>query len=666
MPVQTRSEKRPADKAPETDDSVNRKKPASGIHGSAHASAKKKEQQLRWKSTERRRASPKKQAAVRAQDAAQHQARRANLPDEDRAAVRAENAAQQQARRANMSEEERAAEEARNAAQHQARRANLPDEDRDAVRARDAAQHAARVAAMPLAEQHAFHAREAERETQRVANLPENQRVTRLMAKQQAEAHRLAIMSEEERAAVRARDAAQHAARVAAMPLAEQQAFHAREAEREARRVAELPENQRVTRQMAKQQADARRRANLPEEERAAELARNAAQHQARREAAAQAPEAVNEAIRQGKPTCDINQHLEYCTQGGSTPGRHGAQDILDEMAEYSTTFEERWEQAKQYETKMRERMFDTRPCACCGIRVPETTMQMDIREGPESPLNLLFSEETDEQPNPTRVKLENGAQDYVLHGSYAGKPTVSLCTPCHRDLTRSPNPRLPRLCLKTVDVGSWPKGRLLGEQGDVVDLPPLSVLERLVVSPVQHSRYLTTAYDQRTHQTRSVSLSGHITAFSKPTPKQLDEALQQHFPASVAETGHLVQLVLVTADSKEAALEKARHIEELKVNGRLVHLWSQHIATAWEKLDIPFLQASIPVPRSTYAYVSWIILILRMKPNAFARNSTLPRATIEFCPKRFRYIRISFCALLVLHSSSGRGFRSYDKLAGH
>ena len=239
----------------------------------------------------------------------------------------------------------------------------------------------------------------------------------------------------------------------------------------------------------------------------------------------------------------------------------------------------------------------------------------------------------------------------------------MSLCTPCHRDLTRSPDPKLPRLCLKTVDVGSWPKGRLLGEQGDVVDLPPLSVLERLVVSPVQHSRYLTTAYDQRTHQTRSVSLSGHITAFSKPTPKQLDEALQQHFPASVAETGHLVQLVLVTADSKEAALEKARHIEELKVNGRLVHLWSQHIATAWEKLDIPFFQASIPVPRSTYAYLSSIILILRMKPSAFTRNSTLPRATIEFCPKRFRYVRISFCASL--HSSSGRGFRSYDKLAG-
>ena len=630
MPVQTRSEKRPADKAPETDDSVNKKKPASGIHGSVQASAKKKEQQLRRKSTERKRASPAKRAAVRARDAAQHAAR-----------VAAMSPAEQQA-----------------------------------FHAREAEREAQRVAAMPLAEQQAFHALKVEKEAQRVAELSEDQRVTRRMAKQQADARRRANLPDEDRDAVRAQNAAQHAARVAAMSPAEQQAFHAREAEREAQRVAamplaeqqafhalkveretqrvaELPEDRRVTRQMTRQQA-------AQQESRRATHQHSDAR---RREAAAQAPEAVNEAIRQGKPTCDINQHLEYCTQGGSTPGRHGAQDILDEMAEYSTTFEERWEQAKQYETKMRERMFDTRPCACCGIRVPETTMQMDIREGPESPLNLLLSEETDEQPNPTRVKLENGTRDYVLHGSYAGKPTVSLCTPCHRDLTRSPNPKLPRLCLKTVDVGSWPKGRLLGEQGDVVDLPPLSVLERLVVSPVQHSRYLTTAYDQRTHQTRSVSLSGHITAFSKPTPKQLDEALQQHFPASVAETGHLVQLVLVTADSKEAALEKARHIEELKVNGRLVHLWSQHIATAWEKLDIPFLQASIPVPRSTYAYLSSIILILRMKPSAFTRNSTLPRATIEFCPKRFRYVRISFC--VSLHSSSGRGFHSYDKLAG-
>ena len=319
MPVQTRSEKRPADKAPETDDSVNKKKPASGIHGSAQASAKKKGQQLRWKSTERRRASPKKQAAVRAQDAAQHQARWANLPDEDR----------------------------------------------DAVRAQNAAQHVARVAAMSPAEQQAFHAREAEREAQRVAKLPEDQRVTRGMAKQQADARRWANLSEEERAAVRAQNAAQHAARVAAMSPAEQQAFHALKVARETQRVAELPEDRRVTRQMTRQQAAQK------------ESRRATHQHSdaRRREAAAQAPEAVNEAIRQGKPTCDINQHLEYCTQGGSTPGRHGVQDILDEMAEYSTTFEERWEQAKQYETKMRERMYDTRPCACCGIRVPETTM---------------------------------------------------------------------------------------------------------------------------------------------------------------------------------------------------------------------------------------------------------------------------------------------------
>ena len=520
---------------------------------------------------------------------------------------------QQQARRADLPDEDRAAEEARNTAQHQARRANLPDEDRAAIHAQDAAQHQARR-----------------------ANLPD-----------------------EDRAAIQAQDAAQHAARFAAMTPAEQQEFTARKVEKEAQRVAGLPENRRVTRQMTRQQA--------------AQGEARQAQHReheaGRREVAAQAPAVVNEATRQGKPTCDINQHLEYCTQGGSTPGRYEAQDVLDEMEESSTDFEDRWKQAKLYEAKLRERMYDTRPCACCGIRVPEASMQRDVREGPESPLNLLISVESDKQPNPTRVRLANGTQDYVLHSSYAGEPAVSLCAPCHRQLTRSPEPRLPRLCLKTVDVGSWPKGRLLADDGDMVELPPLSVVERLVVSPVRHSRYLTTAYDQSSHQSRSVGLSGHITAFSKPTPQQLDEALLQHFPASLAELGNLVQLVLVTADSKEAALEKARNIDELKVNGRLVHLWCKHITEAWSKLDLPLLQASKPLLRATYTCLSIIILnlrgIWRAEPSAFSKNSTFQLRKIKFYPKRARFVRNDFCALLHSPVATYDGLGSRFSLAG-
>ena len=463
----------------------------------------------------------------------------------------------------------------------------------------------------------------------------------------------------EKKAAVQAKDTAQHAARFAAMTPAEQQEFTARKVENEAQRVAGLPEDRRVTRQMARQQA--------------AQTETRKVKHQHsdahRREVAAQAPAVVSEATRQGKPTCDINQHLEYCTQGGSTPGRYGAQDVLDEMEESSTDFEERWKQAKLYEAKLRERMYDTRPCACCGIRVPEASMQRDVREGPESPLNLLISVESDKQPNPTRVRLANGIQDYVLHSSYAGEPAVSLCAPCHRQLTRSPEPRLPRLCLKTVDVGSWPKGRLLADDGDMVELPPLSVVERLVVSPVRHSRYLTTAYDQSSHQSRSVGLSGHITAFSKPTPQQLDEALLQHFPASVAELGNLVQLVLVTADSKEAALEKARNIEELKVNGRLVHLWCKHITEAWSKLDLPLLQASKPLLRATYTCLSIIILhlrgIWRTEPSAFSKNSTFHLRKIKFDPKRARFVRNDFCALLHSPVAAYDGLGSRFSLAG-
>ena len=531
MPVLTRAQKRPADEAPEIDDSRKEKKPGSGIHSTAYASVKKKEQQTRWKSTERRRAPPEKKADVQA---------------------------------------------------------------------KDTAHHAARFAAMTPAEQQEFTARKVENEAQRVAGLPEDRRVTRQMTRARAEARRVERMVPEQL-----------------------EAYHTQH-----------------------EQGATRRRADY-----------------------AQSPRVVSEATRQGKPTCDINAHLEYCTQGGSTPGRYGAQDVLDEMEESSTDFEDRWKQAKLYEAKLRERMYDTRPCACCGIRVPEASMQRDVREGPESPLNLLISVESDKQPNPTRVRLANGTQDYVLHSSYAGEPTVSLCDPCHRQLTRSPEPRLPRLCLKTVDVGSWPKGRLLADDGDMVELPPLSVVERLVVSPVRHSRYLTTAYDQSSHQSRSVGLSGHITAFSKPTPQQLDEALLQHFPASLAELGNLVQLVLVTADSKEAALEKARNIEELKVNGRLVHLWCKHITEAWSKLDLPLLQASKPLLRATYTCLSIIILnlrgIWRTEPSAFSKNSTFQLRKNKFDPKRARFVRNDFCALLHSPVAAYDGLGSRFSLAG-
>ena len=83
MPVLTRSQKRPADEAPEIDDPRKGKKPGSGAHNIGQASVKKKEKKAHQKATERKRAPPEKQAAVHAKDAAQHQARRAEMPDEE-------------------------------------------------------------------------------------------------------------------------------------------------------------------------------------------------------------------------------------------------------------------------------------------------------------------------------------------------------------------------------------------------------------------------------------------------------------------------------------------------------------------------------------------------------------------------------------------------------
>ena len=100
MPVLTRSQKRPADEAPEIDDSANEKKRWTGpTYDKGKTGVKKKKQQTRWKGTERRRAPPEKKAEVRATNVLQQQARRADLPDEDRAAEEARNAAQHQARR---------------------------------------------------------------------------------------------------------------------------------------------------------------------------------------------------------------------------------------------------------------------------------------------------------------------------------------------------------------------------------------------------------------------------------------------------------------------------------------------------------------------------------------------------------------------------------------
>ena len=85
MPVLTRSHKRPADEAPEIDDSEKEKNLGSGTHSTAHASVKRRIKKIRQKSTERKRAPPEKKAEVRATNVLQQQARRAEMPDEDRA-----------------------------------------------------------------------------------------------------------------------------------------------------------------------------------------------------------------------------------------------------------------------------------------------------------------------------------------------------------------------------------------------------------------------------------------------------------------------------------------------------------------------------------------------------------------------------------------------------
>lgn len=256
---------------------------------------------------------------------------------------------------------------------------------------------------------------------------------------------------------------------------------------------------------------------------------------------------------------------------------------------------EGRWKQAQEYRTAMCDRMYHTLPCGCCGNRVPKSTMRTGVDEA--TPLHetetacLLDPLLSCDTENSTRVRLLDGTKDFCLHESYDMDLSVSLCKDCDKALSKG---TLPRLCLKLLDIGIRPSVALMGEGcAPAMPLPDLTVVERMIVSPVKHTRYMTTAYNQ-TGQTQNVALAGHITAFPKPTPEKVDAALRKEFPASIAELGEMVSLVLVTAGSREEALQKARTIPELTVDGRKVHLWAKQMAHAWSQVDIPLLQASI------------------------------------------------------------------------
>ena len=66
---------------------------------------------------------------------------------------------------------------------------------------------------------------------------------------------------------------------------------------------------------------------------------------------------------------------------------------------------------------------------------------------------------------------------------------------------------------------------------------------------------------------TPQVQLSWHITAFPKPLPSTIKEALEEHFPFSISQLESIIQIVLITAASEDEAREKAKSIEGMQIS---------------------------------------------------------------------------------------------------
>ena len=315
------------------------------------------------------------------------------------------------------------------------------------------------------------------------------------------------------------------------------------------------------------------------------EVARAARQR--KREERLQQPEVVAEQIRVGGPSCDINAHLNYVTGTGTDPKLHAdIAHLLDEVAQCTKPdLVDQWAQAVKLEERLKERMFDTAPCACCGELKPVSSMQLEISENHHPDiLELLVSEITPEIRRPTRVALSTGQREYAIHESYQGQPHVSVCNQCYKCLAGD-DPRVPQLCIKTVDIGPWPTIIL---DGISTPLKEPTLIERIVISPVVTTKYVTTGYDVDRAKNRPAGhLTGHITAFPSASPGEVGEALQRFFPKSIQSLTDVQQIVLVTAGNAAEARGKAKHMAGMYVSGFWVKHWCEHMQQTYEEYGI-------------------------------------------------------------------------------
>jgi hypothetical protein len=109
------------------------------------------------------------------------------------------------------------------------------------------------------------------------------------------------------------------------------------------------------------------------------------------------------------------------------------------------------------------------------------------------------------------------------------------------------------------------------------------------------HTKYLTNGYHVSGEKyTPQGQLSGHITAFPKPLPSTIKEALEKHFPLSISYLESIIQIVLVIAASDDEAREKAKIIEGIQISAIWLNLWCKHLVEVWRDSNIKDLTVSM------------------------------------------------------------------------
>ena len=356
-------------------------------------------------------------------------------------------------------------------------------------------------------------------------------------------------------------------------------------------------ERNRIAAQQA--HAEQQRRDNRTDEQRRLILEQQRLRRQAAIAAERETEQWKNEQTRRGTIYSDIDAHLNYCTSTSEVP----TPPEETKEGKRRRSIRETYKAAKEIEHALRSEMFNTVVCACCGWRLPEGEMVQEPQEPGGQILEQLRSRQSEWMPRPTRIKLiirhassstQAGSQDYSIHHSYEGKDSVRICKVCYKALAKN---ELPELCIKTVDVGEPPKGKLKPGDSATQVLPPLKFAERLLVSPVKHNNFLTTIYDKKTKKVRHDGLKGHVTSFITAPPEDVASALTENYPASIAELGNIIKVVLITGGTKEEAIERAKKsMVGMEVDPRKVLMWCEHIAEQYGRRNWHYLQVTSPI----------------------------------------------------------------------